>query len=260
MDLPLKKTFMPEKKPIIIANWKMKLGIGESKKLALELKHGIFGKKEVVICPAFVSLVEVAQILKNNHLKLGAQDCFWEVEGAFTGEVSARHLAEIGCQYVILGHSERRQHLGETDEMVHQKVRMALSVGLTPIICVGETFEQRQEGAKDYILIQQTTKALQGAVVKQNQKVIIAYEPVWVIGSGQAVSPAEASGAHQVIWQTLFDFFPSELVKNNFSVIYGGSVDSENVSKFTGLDNCAGVLVGSASLVAKEFIEIVKNS
>ena len=251
---------MPEKKPIIIANWKMKLGSKESQKLALAIKHNFVNRHQVVICPSFLDLIDMGQILKNSSIKLGAQDCFWETEGAFTGEISPKHLKEAGCEYAILGHSERRRHLGETDEIVHQKVKMALSAGLIPIICVGETFEQRQEGAKDYVLIQQTTKALEGISVSQDQAIIIAYEPVWVIGSGQAVEPAEAEAAHQVIWQTLFDFFPSELVKNNMSVIYGGSVDSDNVSSFTNLQNTNGVLVGTASLDAKEFIDLVKNA
>jgi triosephosphate isomerase len=253
---------MGEKKPLVIANWKMKLGLPASQNLALEIKRSFLGlshRTEAVICPAFFSLVEVGKILKNSGLKLGAQDCFWEESGAYTGEVSAWQLKEIGCQYVILGHSERRQSLGETDEMVHQKVKAAVQAGLIPVICVGETFDQRQQGAKDYILIQQTAKALAGVEINQQQQVVIAYEPVWVIGSGQAIEPQEAALAHQVIWQSLFDLFPAPLVKTNFSVIYGGSVDSENVSAFTNLDNTVGVLVGGASLKAKDFIDIIKN-
>jgi len=247
-------------KPIIIANWKMKLGVPESIKLAREIKKGTSKKAEVVICPSFVSLGEVAHILKNSNVKLGAQDCFWEKEGAFTGEVSASQLREAGCEFVIVGHSERRKYLKETDEMVHQKVKMALAAGLIPIICVGETFDQRQEGAKDYVLIQQTTKALEGISVGVDQSVIIAYEPVWVIGTGQAVEPGEAETAHQVIRQSLFDLFPHSIVENNFQVVYGGSVDSKNVANFVSLENTTGVLVGGASLEAEEFISIIKNS
>ncbi|MBI3291102.1 triose-phosphate isomerase, partial [Candidatus Falkowbacteria bacterium] len=244
---------------IIIANWKMKLGIPESIDLAKAIKKKASKKAELVICPSFVSLTEVSKVLKGSGIALGAQNCFWEGSGAFTGEVSAMYLREAGCRFVILGHSERRKYLGETNEMVHNKVKMALSAGLIPIICVGETFDQRQQGAKDYVLIEQTTKALEGASVGLNEQVIIAYEPVWVIGSGQAVEPEEADLAHQVIRQSLFDMFPPSLVKNNFRIIYGGSVDGGNVANFTGSKNCAGVLVGGASLDAENFSAIIKN-
>lgn len=250
---------MSTKKPIIIANWKMKLNTAASKELATQIKNQAKSDAEIVICPSFVSLTEVEKALKGSLIKLGAQDCFWEAEGAYTGEVSADQLREAGCEFVILGHSERRKYLAETDEMVHQKVKMALAAKLTPIICVGETFEQRQNGAKDYVLIQQTTKALEGAEVGSGQQVIIAYEPVWVIGSGQAIEPEEAAMAHQVIYQSLFDLFPSELVKNNFRIIYGGSVDSDNVDSFIGLDNTSGVLVGGAALKADGFISLIQK-
>lgn len=244
---------------IVIANWKMKLGVNESKKLTNALKNISAEKTEVIICPSFVSLQAVGEILKKSKIKLGAQDCFWETKGAYTGEISAEELKEIGCDFVILGHSERRQSLSETDEMVHKKVKAALAASLVPIICVGETFDQRQQGATDYILIQQTTKTLEGVKIDFRQRIIIAYEPVWVIGSGQAVAPAEAASASQVIRQTLFDLFPVELIKNNFAIIYGGSVDSDNVSSFTQLGNIDGFLVGSASLNAEEFVQIAKS-
>ncbi len=251
---------MPEKKPMIIANWKMKLGVSESVSLAQALKNISVSNSEVVVCPSFVSLTEVAKVLQGSQVKLGGQDCFWESSGSYTGEVSARYLREAGCQFVILGHSERRQYLGETNEMIHQKVKMAVLAGLTPIICVGETFDQRQNGAKDYVIIEQTIKALEGLAVGVSQRVLIAYEPVWVIGSGQAIAPEEAASSHQVIRQSLFDLFSDSIVKNNFSIIYGGSVDSQNVADFTKLDNTAGVLVGAASLDAIEFKSIIENA
>ena len=251
---------MSNQNPIIIANWKMKLGVPESIDLAKEIKKGTPKKAEVIVCPSFVSLSEVAKILRGSNIKLGAQDCFWEEEGAFTGEVSASQVREAGCEFVILGHSERRKYLKETDEMIHQKVKMALASGLTPILCVGETFEQRQDGARDYILIKETTRALEGSSVGLDQQVIIAYEPVWVIGSGQAVDPQEAEVAHQVIRQSLFDLFPASIVENNFRIVYGGSIDSKNASDFVSLENTSGVLVGGASLDAEEFISIIKNT
>ncbi|MDX9893160.1 MAG: triose-phosphate isomerase [Patescibacteria group bacterium] len=251
---------MTKETKIVIANWKMKLGLPESLDLAKDLRaQKLRGDVEVTVCPSFVGLSEIGALLNKTKIKLGAQDCFWERQGAFTGEVSATYLREVGCSYVIVGHSERRQYLNETDEMVHKKIKMALAAGLTPIVCVGETFQQRQEGSQDYILINQTTKALEGIDVGLDQQVIIAYEPRWVIGSGRAIDPSQAELAHQIIRQSLFDIFPSSLINNNFSIIYGGSVDGNNVSHFTSLDNTAGVLVGNASLDAKEFVKIIQN-
>ncbi len=244
---------------IIIANWKMNLSLAESKQLANSLRNIDQGKNELVICPSFISLVTVGEILKKGKIKLGAQDCFWEAKGFYTGEISLENLKEIGCEFVIVGHSERRKYLKETDEMVHQKTKAALASGLIPIICVGETFEQRQQGAKDYILIQQTTRALEGVKIDVNQRIIIAYEPVWVIGSGQAISPQEAAEANQVIRQILLDLFPAKFVKDNILIIYGGSVDHKNVSSFIRQESIDGVLVGGASLKADTFLNLVSE-
>ncbi|OGY49090.1 MAG: triose-phosphate isomerase [Candidatus Buchananbacteria bacterium RIFCSPHIGHO2_02_FULL_45_11b] len=249
-----------DKKPLIIANWKMKLSSAQSAALAKEIKAKAGHRAEVAICPSFTCLEAVGKILAGGEIKLGAQDCFWENNGAFTGEVSADQLKEAGCEMVIIGHSERRQHLLESDDMVHKKVRLAVQEGLTPIVCVGETFDQRQIGAADYVLIQQTTKALEGIEINPKQKVIIAYEPVWVIGSGQAIEPSQAQMAHQVIRHVLFDLFPSGPAKNNFSVIYGGSVDGGNVRSFTGLEEIDGILVGGASLKAEDFLAVIRNA
>lgn len=245
---------------LVIANWKMKLGIDDSLALAKALKRLRVGDQKVVVCPSFVSLTDVGGVLKGTKIALGAQDCFWESEGAFTGEISAKQIRQVGCQYVIIGHSERRHVLKETDEMIHKKIRMAVSAGLTPIVCVGETFDERQNGAKDYILIQQTTRALQGIEIDSAQQIIIAYEPVWVIGSGQAIEPAEAESTHQVIRQTLFDLFPATVVNSNIHIVYGGSVDADNVAGFTGLAHTSGVLVGGASLNVDAFAAIIKNA
>lgn len=250
---------MSTQKPIIIANWKMKLSVAQAKKLAIAVKNKKTTQAELVICPTFASLTEVAKNLAGSQVKLGAQNCFWEPSGAYTGEVSAKELKEIGCEFVIIGHSERRQYLKETDEMIHRKIKMALACGLTPILCVGETFDQRQQGAKDYVLIQQVTQALQGVEVGSDKQLIIAYEPVWVIGSGQAIDPLEAANTHQVIYQSLFDLFPSDIVKNNFRIIYGGSVDQTNVADFVSLEKTSGVLVGGASLKIDEFSALIDS-
>lgn len=243
------------KKPLIIANWKMKLGSSESlnlaKKLSRFLKKSIFA--EVILCPSFTEIAMVSDILKNTEIKLGAQDCFWEESGAFTGEISPKVLKDYGVQYVIVGHSERRQYLGETDDMIHRKIRVALSVGITPVICVGETFDERQSGVKDITIIRQVEKAISGIWLNKMDKIIIAYEPIWVIGSGQAVDPKEAEHTHNLIRQTLYDALPDKVVDEQIRIIYGGSVEPQIVSLFLKQPTIDGVLVGGASLDSNVF-------
>lgn len=251
-----------KKIPLVVGNWKMKLGLKESLKLANQLKKTVKklrGQVEVGICPSFTSLYSVAATLAGTEIKLGAQNMFWEEEGAYTGEISPFMLKELNCQIVIIGHSERRQNLAETDQMVHQKIRRALTHQIMPIICVGEDYEQRRENKTDYVIIHQVTKALEGIEIKTADNLVVAYEPVWVIGTGQAINPSEAEHVHKLIRQTLIDLFPKEIVEQNFRIIYGGSVDSTNVTNFTDLKVVDGVLVGSASLQADEFSKIIQR-
>lgn len=250
---------MSDKKPIIIANWKMKLGLEESRELARQVIVKSGRRAEVVLCPSFTSLSEVGKLIKKSEVRLGGQDCFWEDSGAFTGEVSPIQLKDLGAEFVIIGHSERRSNLNETDEMVHRKVEAAIAAGLIPVICVGETFDERQEGTRDFILVQQVTRALEGLMLKDHHRLMIAYEPVWVIGSGQAVEPADAGAAAEVIRQVLIDLFSPDSVNNYFSILYGGSVNENNVSDFTDQDNIDGILVGGASLKAAEFISLIRK-
>lgn len=247
--------------PLVVANWKMNLKAKDRKKLVSEVIRGLRSVKdvEVVLCPSFISLQEVGAMIRKTKLKLGAQDVFWEEKGAYTGEVSPLMLEETNCEYVIIGHSERRKYLNETDEMVHRKLGTALEEGLTPILCVGETFEERQEGSKDYVIIRQLSGALEGIEMAKDQQLVVAYEPVWVIGSGQAVNPEEAGMVKDLIRQTLLDLFPLDIVENNIRIIYGGSVDHTNVRPFLEEARLRGVLVGGASLEASEFINIVKS-
>ena len=254
------------KKPIIIANWKMNLSFKEAKVLAKnilnQLKKARKDKKQadfdIVLCPPFMSLPEVCEIFgpKKDILFCGAQDCFWEEKGGFTGEISSMRLKELGCNYVILGHSERRQNLGETDEMVHKKVKAALKSKLIPIICIGETMKQRRQGLKEYIVVSQVSKALEGINLKFDQKIVLAYEPVWVIGSGQAITPKEAEYMSKVILQRMIDLFPLPVIRNNIRIIYGGSVNSNIIKSFINQETIDGVLVGGASLRADEFIRM----
>ncbi len=248
-----------EKKPLVIANWKMKLGLADSRDLAKAMVVKAGQGAELILCPSFTALAAVGQVIKGTSVRLGAQDCFWEPTGAFTGEVSTAQLKELGAEFVIIGHSERRANLNETDEMVHRKVEAAVAAGLVPIICVGETFEQRQQGIRDFVLVGQATRALEGLVLKDRQRVIIAYEPVWVIGSGQAVEPDDAGAAAEVIRQVLIDLFSPDLVNNYFSIIYGGSVERGNVGSFCRQKNIDGILVGGASLKSAEFLDLIKN-
>lgn len=255
------------KKKIIVANWKMNLGSQETEVLAKDILSGLKKNKnlhkiDVVLAPSFLSLVRTQQLNQKilgtkNQIALAAQNCFWEERGAYTGEISPLQLKNIGCQYIIIGHSERRQYLRETDEMVHRKIKIALELGLTPILCVGETFEERRTGAKDYVIINQVSRALEGINLKANQKLIIAYEPVWIIGSGQAIDPKETDYMHQVVRQRLLDLYPLPIIRNNIRIIYGGSVDHTNINNFVKQESVDGILVGGASLKATEFISMI---
>lgn len=255
------------KRKIIIANWKMRPNLKESQNLVKGVLKYLEKSKEkkklakldIVLCPSFTSLSAVPQMSKFKALHnvfLGAQDCFWEEKGEFTGEISPAWLKEAGCKYVIIGHSERRQYLDETDEMVHKKVKAVLSTGLIPVICVGETLDQRQRGLKDYVVLEQISQALSGVTLEKKQRIIIAYEPVWVIGSGHAITSEEAEYMSKVILQRTIDLFPLDFVKNNIRIVYGGSVDHDNVKSFVDQDTIDGALVGGASLQAKEFVKI----
>lgn len=250
--------------PIIIANLKMQLGVGETVDLVKKINQGLEKeniKGEVVVCPSFVALAPASEYLKESgsKIQLGAQDVFWEDKGAFTGEVSPLQLKELGVKYVIVGHSERRENLKEDDKIVHEETKACLHDNLIPIICVGEKFSDRQENSHYLKVMTQVTRALGGLSLVEDQKVIIAYEPVWVIGTGQAIAPQDAQEMHQVIRQSLIDLWhDSKLVKNNFRIIYGGSVDSKNVKSFLDQPNIDGALVGGASLNAEEFVAIIR--
>ena len=248
-------------KPIIIANWKMNLTIAESAKKAkfLVKEFKKLEEQEVVICPSFSALYLVKEEIKKSPLKLGAQDIFWEDLGAYTGEESPKVLRELGCDYAIVGHSERRQNLIESDEMIHRKIKSALGNSLTPVLCVGETFEERQEGQTGNVIFYQLVRALTGIDLIPSEQLVIAYEPVWVIGSGRAIEPAEAEEAFKLIYHTILDFWPASIIKNNVRIIYGGSVDSGNVKSFIGLEHFAGLLVGGSSLKEEELVKIIRS-
>ncbi|MFA6526688.1 MAG: triose-phosphate isomerase [Candidatus Buchananbacteria bacterium] len=246
---------------IIIANWKMNLGYRDSMKLARDFadvigSDGVNGK-DVIVCPSASSFLLISEVLKEAGVKMGAQDLFWENEGEYTGCESPKFLHEAGCRYAIIGHSERRRHLGEANEQIHKKIKAALEVGITPILCVGETAEERRNHRTDHVILSQVISALKGIDLIPSEQIIIAYEPVWVIGSGQAIEPHEAEHAFRIIHQAIIDLWPLTIRQNNVRIIYGGSVDGSNAKDFTNLDHFNGFLVGGASLKAEEFLAIV---
>lgn len=249
------------KKKIIIANWKMKLSGPAAQELIREFIdiYQPTEKAEVVICPDYLNLPLISQAIKDTEIALGAQNCFWEKTGAFTGEISPKFLKEAGARYVIVGHSERRTYLGETNEMVNNKVKAALAEGLAPIVCVGETFEERQEGNKDFVIINQVNKAVADVKLNEGDELIIAYEPVWVIGSGQAVAPEEAEHTHRVIRQVLMDNFEIDVIDEKIRLIYGGSIEPANLKGFLTMPNIDGALVGGASLDPIAFNDLLKE-
>ena len=245
---------------IIIANWKMKLSLGATRSLAVKIKDKFKGYKggRIVVCPNFISLLEIRDILSGSGIGLGAQDVFWEGEGAYTGEISPSMLAEAGCEYVIIGHSERRKFLTVNYEMIHRSIKAVLNAGeLVPIVCIGENWDERKTDRRDFVLYDQLQQALSGLDIVGSQEIIVAYEPIWAIGSGTAIEPSEAEYAHKIIRLTLSDMFGINIVNRNFKIIYGGSISVSNVGGFFGLENLDGMLVGGASLDADEFYGVV---
>ena len=235
----------------------MKLNNAQAMQLAQALRGAARPGVEVVVCPSFVSLHSVGQIVRSHQISLGAQDMFWEDNGAFTGEISPEQLLDAGCTYVILGHSERRQNLGETYAQINRKLHCALRHGLTPVICVGETLEQRQNHEHERILMEQLQTALGGIELHEGQQCIIAYEPIWAIGTGMPIEPDQVQYVQQLLRHTLLDLVPIGVANNQIRFIYGGSVDSKNVTRFTNLQGITGVLPGTASLKAEEFRGII---
>ncbi|MDP3899851.1 MAG: triose-phosphate isomerase [bacterium] len=253
------------KKKIIIANWKMKLSFAESISLAKQytelLNEGNAGDNDVVACVSTMALSSISEIFRSSFVKLGGQDVFWEEKGSYTGEISAPILEELGCSYVIVGHSERRQYLLENYQMIHQKVKSVLSTSqITPIVCIGENLKERDPDKRDYVITDQLQQALGGIKLLPKQEIIVAYEPVWEIGTGQAIQPDDAATMHKIINVALIDLLGIDVTKHQIRVVYGGSVTGENSSDFTKLDHVDGLLIGGASLKAEEFAKIVASN
>lgn len=246
--------------PIIIANWKMNLTPSESETIAKEIVSGVppeMASAEIVICPSYPALEKVSKIISQSSIALGAQNIFWKENGSYTGEVSVDMVKELGCTWVIVGHSERRINLRETNDEVNKKVKLALTYGLIPVICVGEKFEERQAGQKDVVVMNEVTAALKG--VDKFDNIVIAYEPVWVIGRGEAIDPEEAYSMSTLIKYTLRDIYPHKVVEEKIKILYGGSIDDRNVGRFVDNETVDGVLVGGSSLKPETFLGIIKK-
>lgn len=245
------------RKRLIVGNWKMNMLRQEATKLALELSELIWSSGvDVVIAPPYTSLEAVYGVIRGTDISLGAQDVFWENSGAFTGEISPYMLIDSGCRWVIIGHSERRGMLGETDYMVHRKVRASLSSGLIPIVCVGETLEERERGKTMKVVESQIQNGLKDLSLYSSDKIAIAYEPVWAIGTGKNATPEKAEEVHGFIREMLNGTFGE--VADEIRILYGGSVTPSNIKELLSSTDIDGALVGGASLKADSFAKIVQ--
>ena len=247
--------------PIVVGNWKMHGTLAEARALATALRDGLRRPRgvEVVICPPFTALAVVAEILTGSPLRLGGQDCHWEAAGAYTGEVSPAMLVELGCRYVLVGHSERRRELGETDEQISRKVQGALAHGLTPVLCVGETADERRQGLTFTTIEGQLRAGLSGLAPEAIVQVVLAYEPVWAIGTGNNATPAQAGEVHGYLRGLLSELTSKEMAQT-IRLLYGGSVKADNADALAVEPEIDGVLVGGASLQAPGFIAIVRKT
>ncbi|MDQ1318090.1 MAG: Triosephosphate isomerase [Candidatus Poribacteria bacterium] len=247
------------RRPIIAGNWKMNKTIGEAVDLvkALKAKVADVTDVEVIVAPTFTALYVVADVIKGSNIKLSAQDMHWEKNGAFTGEISPLMLKDVGCQYVIIGHSERRLFFGETNETVNKKVKSAHEYSIIPIMCVGEKLEEREAGTMKDVVKDHVVNGLTGLTEEQMLATVIAYEPVWAIGTGKTATPEQAQEVHQFIRELLSDMY-SPKVADAVVIQYGGSVKPDNVAQLMSQPDIDGGLIGGASLDADTFTKIVK--
>jgi triosephosphate isomerase (TIM) len=246
------------RRPFVAGNWKMFNTAAQARVLISELLPGLTAikKVEIVICPPFTSILPVAAMLAGTDIGVGAQNVHWEESGAYTGEVSTPMLAEY-CKYVIVGHSERRAYFGETDESVNRKVKSAINHGIVPIMCVGETLDEYESGTTRDVVSKQLSKGLEGIDANSAASVVIAYEPVWAIGTGRAATP---EGANQVVADVIrrgLGRILGDKVADEIRILYGGSVKASNAGEFFKQSDIDGALVGGASLKVSEFVPIV---
>lgn len=248
------------RRKVIAGNWKMNNNLAESQDLISKLIEGLSKDKincDVIICPPYTSLSLSANLIKGSAIKLGAQNMYFEESGAYTGEISASMIKSAGCEYVILGHSERRSIFGEKDELINKKIKKALSSGLKPIFCVGETLAERESGITNEIIKGQVYEGLKGFSENELDTIIIAYEPVWAIGTGKTATPSQAQEVHEFIRKLISDIF-STAAADKIIIQYGGSVKPDNAMELLSQKDIDGALVGGACLKAESFLGIIK--
>ena len=248
------------RKIIIAGNWKMNKDLKESIDLASSIKRSLYDieEVEVVICPPFTSLSDVNDITMDTTIRLGAQDVYWEKEGAFTGEISSQMLKSVGCVYCIVGHSERRQFFAETNDTVNKKAKALLSSGIMPIVCVGEKLDERKAGKEFDVVKDHIVNSLKGLTKEEMLKTVIAYEPVWAIGTGVNATKEQAQEMHKYIRGLIKDIYGEDIAAA-VRIQYGGSVKPENIKELISQEDVDGALVGGASLRGDSFVGIVKG-
>lgn len=249
------------RKKVIAGNWKMNLSVNRSVELVEGIISGISeipANVDVIVCPSFVNLYPVILAVKDSNIMVGAQNMYFEESGAFTGEVSVEMLKAVGCEYVILGHSERRTIFKESDDVINLKVKKALENEITPIFCIGETLEERESGITFDVIENQIKKGLMDINIDSSESLIIAYEPVWAIGTGRTATPEQAQEVHSFIRSKIADIF-SDGIAEKIIIQYGGSVKPDNAESLLSKNDIDGALVGGASLKANDFIEIIKS-
>jgi triosephosphate isomerase (TIM) len=248
------------RKKVIAGNWKMNNDLTESQNLITKLISGLSNQKlncDVIICPPYTSLSEAGTLIKNTPVKLGAQNMFFEDNGAYTGEISAQMLKSVGCEYVIIGHSERRTIFKETNEMINKKIKKALEHGLKVIFCVGEKLEEREKSTTMQVIRSQVENGLKDISEESMAEIIVAYEPVWAIGTGRNATPQQAQEVHKFIRDFIANKFSSKTA-GDLTIQYGGSVKADNASELLSQTDVDGALVGGACLKADSFIAIIK--
>ncbi|HKK54060.1 MAG TPA: triose-phosphate isomerase [Patescibacteria group bacterium] len=246
----------------VIANWKMNLSLSESVQLAKKINIKLMKKiwqRQVVICPDFLSLFSISSALEKSKLKLGAQDVFWQEQGSYTGEVSIKNLDQLNVETIILGHSERRTIMNESSKMINRKLKLALKYNLNPIVCVGENEEIRNKGKEKSFLKKQLKETLGNLKPGKAQEIIIAYEPIWAIGTGKNMPAKEVKEMLSFIKEEVAKLYNKSLVNKRFVFIYGGSVNTENIKEISKYPQIQGVLVGGASLELNSFVKICKS-
>ncbi len=247
------------RKPMIAGNWKLHKTVSEALELVKDVQKNVADVQdvEIVVAPVFTALYPVAAELKGSNIAVSSQDVYWEEQGPFTGEVVPGMLKDVGCTHAIIGHSERRQYFGETEETVNKKVKAALAAGLTPIMCVGETLEQRESGDTMNVVAAQVRGGLEGLSNDDVAKIVIAYEPVWAIGTGKTATPDQAQDVHKSIRDLVAEIASAD-VADGIRILYGGSVKPENVDELMGQPDLDGALVGGAALKSDSFTRLVK--